>query len=199
MSVEAAQRAKDGTVSTAATRRRFSVAEYYCMSEAGILRPDERTELIRGEVFVMPPVGPAHAEGNDRTNDCFHHRFRGRAAVRNRNPIRLPDDSEPQPDIVLARLRPEGYRAAHPRTEDIYLVVEISDTALATDREVKLPLYAAAGIPEAWLMNLPADRIEVYRDPAPEGYHSITLVPRDGAVTPLAFPDVTVPCAELLP
>ncbi|MGD9891429.1 MAG: Uma2 family endonuclease [Dehalococcoidia bacterium] len=186
-------------MSTGLIKRRFSVAEYYCMGEAGILPPDERTELIEGEVFVMPPIGPGHAEGNSRVDRVFQRRFYDRAVVRSQNPIRLPNDSEPQPDIVLARLRPEGYGAAHPQPEDIFLVVEISNTTLASDRDVKLPLYARAGIVETWLMNLPDDRIEVYRDPAPEGYRSITLVPRDGAVTPLAFPDVTIPCAELLP
>ena len=194
----ASQRA-EAVMTATATKRRFTVAEYYCMGEAGILGPDERTELIRGEIFVMPPIGPGHAEGTSRTDRVFQRRFGERAMVRSQNPIRLPDDSEPEPDIVLARLRPEGYGAGHPRPEDILLVVEISDTSLARDRDVKLPLYAQAGIPEAWLMNLPDDRIEVYRDPAPEGYRSITLVPRDGAVTPLAVPDVTIPCADLLP
>ncbi len=180
-------------------RRRFSVAEYYCMGEAGILRSDERTELIDGEIIVMPPIGPGHAAGNSRAERSFHRRFGDRSVVRSQIPIHLPDDSEPQPDIVLAQPQPEGYRAAHPRPEDILLLVEICDTTLAKDREVKLPLYARAGIPETWLMNLPDDRIEVYRDPAPEGYRSITLVAHDGAVTPLAFPEITIPCAELLP
>ena len=169
------------------------------MGEAGILKPDERTELIEGEIIVMPPIGSGHAAGGSRAERSFQRRLGDRAIVRGQYPIRLPDDSEPQPDIVLARPRPEGYGAAHPGPEDILLVVEIGDTTLRTDREVKLPLYARAGISEAWLMNLPDDRVEVYRDPAPEGYRSITLVPRDGAVTPLAFPDVTIPCAELLP
>jgi Uma2 family endonuclease len=180
-------------------RRRFTVAEYYCMGEAGILKPDERTELIEGEIIVMPPIGPAHSAGGSRAERTLHERLGRRAIIRSQNPVRLPDDSEPQPDIVLARMDPEDYRAAHPRPEDIYLVVEISDTTLISDREKKLPLYARAGIPETWLMNLPDDRIEVYRDPASEGYRSITLVPRDGAVSPIAFPDVTIPCAEMLP
>ena len=180
-------------------RRRFSVAEYYCMGEAGILKPDERTELIEGEIFVMPPIGSGHAAGGSRAERSFQRRLGDRAIVRGQYPIRLPDDSEPQPDIVLARPTPDEYRAAHPRPADVLLVVEISDTTLQRDREVKLPLYARVGIPETWLMNLPEDRIEVYRDPAPEGYRSITLVPRDGTVSPLAFPDVAIPCAELLP
>jgi len=186
-------------MSAALTRRRFSVEEYYCMGEAGILHADERTELIRGEVWVMPPIGSGHATGGSRAERTFIQRLGDRAVVRGQYPIRLADDSEPQPDIVLARPDIERYRTAHPGPEDILLVVEISDTTLARDRDVKLPLYAAAGIPEVWLMNLPQDRIEVYRDPAPEGYRSITLVPREGVVTPLAFPDVTIPCTELLP
>lgn len=186
-------------MSAGVSRRRFSVAEYYCMGEAGILRPDERTELIHGEIFVMPPIGPGHAAGGSKVERGFHRRLGDRAIVRSQYPIRLPDDTEPQPDVALVRPRPDDYRAAHPRPEDILLVVEVCDTTLQHDREVKLPLYAWAGIPETWLMNLPEDCIEVYRDPAPDGYRSITAVPRDGAVTPLAFPDVTFPCAELLP
>jgi len=186
-------------VSAVMNRRRFTVAEYYGMGEAGIIRPDERTELIEGEIIVMPPIGPGHAAGGSRVERSFMQRLGGRAVVRGQYPIHLPDDTEPQPDIVLARPDPDDYRAAHPHPEDIFLVVEICDTTLAHDREVKLPLYARAGIPETWLMNLPDDRIEVYRDPAPDGYRSITLVPRDDTVTPLAFPDTTIPCAELLP
>lgn len=190
---------EDKGVGAVMSRRRFTVAEYYCMAEAGILPPDERTELIEGEVFVMPPIGPAHSAGGSRAERTFHERLGRRAIIRSQYPIRLPHDSEPQPDIVLARPDPEDYRASHPRPEDILLVIEISDSTLTNDRDMKLPLYARADIIETWLMNLPDDRIEVYRDPAPEGYRSITLVPRDGAVTPLAFPDVTIPCAELLP
>ena len=197
--VDGEQRREVGTMSTGMVRRRFTVAEYYCMGEAGILGPDERTELIEGEIFVEPPNTPFHAAAGTRLARSFHQRFVDQAAVRNHNPIRLRDDSEPQPDIVLARLRPESYGIAHPQPEDILLVVEICDTTLTSDREKKLPLYARAGTIETWLMNLPDDRIEVYRDPAPEGYRSITLVPRDGTVTPLAFPDVAIPCAELLP
>jgi Uma2 family endonuclease len=186
-------------VEAAPVKRRFTVQEYYCMGEAGILRPDERTELIEGEIFVMPPVGPGHAEGGSRVERSFHQRLGNRVTVRSQYPIHLPDDSEPEPDIALVRPRPEGYGKAHPRPENVLLIVEVSDTTLQHDRDVKLPLYARAGIPETWLMNLPNDRVEVYRDPAPDGYRSITIVPRDGMLTPLAFPDIAIPCAELLP
>ena len=183
----------------APTKRRFTVQEYYCMGEAGILRPDERTELIKGEIYVMPPVGPGHAECGSKVERSFHRRLGDRAVVRSQYPIRLPDDGEPQPDVALVRPRPEGYGRSHPQPEDVFLLVEVSDTSLKHDREVKLPLYAAAGIPEVWLMDLPDDRIEVHCDPSPEGYRSISFVPRGGTVTPLAFPEINIPCAELLP
>ena len=183
----------------APTKRRFTVQEYYCMGEAGILRPDERTELIKGEIYLMPPIGPGHAGGVSRLERSFHRRVADRAEIRGQNPIHLPDDTEPEPDVVLARPRADSYATVHPRAEDLLLVVEVSDTTLRYDREVKLRLYAAAGIPEVWLMDLPRDRIEVHRDPSPDGYRAIAIVPWEGVVTPLAFPDVNIPCAELLP
>lgn len=186
-------------MSATPARRRFSIDEYYCLGEAGVLRPEERTELIAGEVMSMPAVGPGHAEGGSKVERAFHRRVGDDVVVRSRYPIRLPDNTEPQPDIALVRRRPEGYKAAHPRPEDILLVIEVADSSLTYDRDTKLPLYAAAGIAEAWLMNLPADRIEVHRDPSPAGYRSVTLVGRDGTLTPLAFPELVVPSAELLP
>jgi Uma2 family endonuclease len=180
-------------------KRRLTVEEYHCMSEAGILRPEEHTELIRGEIVVMPPAGPEHAEGGSRIERAFHRGIGDRAIIRGQSPIILPNDGEPEPDVALVRARLGGYSKGHPRPEDVLLLVELSDSSLTYDRDTKIPYYAEAGIPEVWLVNLPAHRIEVYRDPAPDGYHSITIVTREGKLTPLAFPDVTFSCAELLP
>jgi len=113
-------------MSAALSRRRFSVAEYYFMGEAGILKPDERTELIEGEIVVMPPIGPARAEGNDRTSDSFRDRFRGWEAVRNENPIRLSDFSQPEPDLALLRPRDDFYRGGTARPEDVLLVPPVT-------------------------------------------------------------------------
>ena len=185
------------------TRRRFTVDEYHWMARVGILGEDDRVELIDGEIVEMSPMGPGHAATVTQQGECLSREFSDLAQVRIQCPIHLSRHNEPEPDLALVRRRVDGYRFAHPASEDIFLVVEVSDTTLVHDPEVKVPLYAWAGIPETWLMNLPDDRIEVYRDPAPEGYRSITLVPRDGAVTPLTFPDVfpdvTILCAELLP
>ncbi len=169
------------------------------MGEAGIIGPEERTELIEGEIYVMPPIGPGHAEGVWHAQSRLERAVGDRARVRVQNPIRLPDGSEPQPDVALVRPRPEGYKDAHPGPDDVLLVIEVAHSTLAFDRDVKLPLYARAGIPEAWLMNLPADRVEVHRDPHPDGYHSITIVTRDGTLTPAAFPDVSIRCDDVLP
>lgn len=181
------------------TRKRFTVAEYYRMAESGIIRPDERTELIRGEVIHMPPIGPGHAESTRRVPNCFARHLGSLVEISVQNPVRLPDESEPQPDVALLHPRPAGYGSAHPRPADIYLVVEVSDSTLNYDRRTKLPLYAAAGIAEAWLMDLRADQIEVHRDPTPAGYRTVTYVQRGGALTLLSFPDVAIPCSELLP
>jgi Uma2 family endonuclease len=180
-------------------KRRFTVAEYHCMSEAGILKPDERTELIRGEIIVMPGIGPEHAEAVDLVTASFGIRLAGRARVRIQSPIRLRHDGEPQPDMAVLKQKPGGYGKGHPEPEDVLMLLEVADSSLKYDRETKLPMYAEAGIPEVWLVNLPAQRIEVYRDPTPDGYHSITIVTREGKLTPLAFADVTFSCAELLP
>lgn len=180
-------------------RRRFTVEEYHCMGEAGILRPDERTELIRGEIIVLPGMGPGHAQAVRKASKSFERRFGDQAEVSPQCPIRLPEDGEPQPELALLRPPAERYATGHPLPEDVLLLVEVSDTSLKHDRETKVPLYAEAGIRETWLVNLPAERIEVYRDPAPDGYRSITIVTRKGTLRPLAFPDITIPCAELLP
>lgn len=180
-------------------KRRFTVQEYRCMSEAGILRPDERTELIRGEIITMPGIGPGHAQAVRNASKSFERRLGDRAEVSIQNPVRLPEDGEPQPDLALLRPPAERYAKTHPLSEDVLMLLEVSDSSLKYDRETKLPLYAQAGIPEVWLVNLPAERIEVYRNPAPDGYRSITIVTREGKLTPLAFPDVTFACAELLP
>ncbi len=167
------------------------------MGETGILHEDDRVELIDGEVIEMAPIGSRHAACVIELTRVLAKQVGEDARLSVQNPVRLDEHGEPQPDLAVVRAR--NYADSLPGPEDVLLLIEVADTSLYYDREVKLPLYARAGIPETWLMNLPADRLEVYRDPAPEGYRSITLVPRDGAVSPLAFPDVTIPCADLLP
>jgi Uma2 family endonuclease len=138
------------------TTRRFSVDEYHRMAEAGVLQPTERVELIEGKIVQMAAIGSRHAECVDRLNRILVQGIEDRGTVRVQNPVRLSDHSEPEPDIALVRPRPEGYADRHPGPDDALLIVEVADTTLTLDREVKMPLYARAGIPECWTVDLVA-------------------------------------------
>ena len=184
---------------TQPTPRRFTVDEYYAMGAAGILRPDERTELIEGKIITMPPIGPGHAEGVWAAARQLERRLDDVAYVRTQAPIHLPDGSEPKPDVLVARLLPGGYRTRHPEPDDIHLVIEVSDTTLSYDRHIKLPLYARAGLRESWIINLPDECIELYRDPREDGYRQTMIARPGGMLSLFAFPDILIPALALLP
>jgi Uma2 family endonuclease len=143
------------------------------MGKVGIFSEDERVELVCGEVIKMSPIGERHAACVDFLTQLITLRLRRSAIVRVQNPVQLDDYSEPQPDITVLKPRDDFYRGAHPRPEDALLVIEVSDSTLDFDRKVKVPLYARAGIPEAWVVNLPEERIEVYTDPAGGEYQTV--------------------------
>jgi Uma2 family endonuclease len=181
------------------TRHRFTVDEYHRMGEAGILTGDCRIELIAGDIVVREPIGPWHAGTVARLNRFWTSRLGERAVVQIQNPIELPEeDSEPQPDVTLLRPRGDFYTMAHPRADDVLLLIEVADTTLAVDRRARMPLYAHAGVPESWLLDLRGDRVEVYRGPAGEGYRDVSRSGRGQRLAPLAFPDIIVPVEDLL-
>ena len=124
---------------------------------------------------------------------------RGVSASASRTRYTWDDGSEPQSDAALLRLRPEGYRAAHPTPADVLLVIEVADSSLAYDREVKAHLYGRNGIPETWVRNLPEDCIERFTQPGPEGYAQHTVHRRGETLTPVSFPDLELAVEELLP
>ena len=141
------------------------------MAEAGIFHPDERIELIEGEIVQMSPIGPRHAGCVINANRLFVTRLGDRAVVSPQNPVVIQPQSEPQPDLLLLRPRAVSYSREHPTPEDVLLAVEVADTTVRFDRLVKARLYARAGIAEFWLF-LAADRIvEIYRGPGSDGYH----------------------------
>jgi Uma2 family endonuclease len=179
-------------------RRRFTVGEYYAMADAGILTEDDRVELIEGEIVQMAAIGSHHAACVDRLNRMLVQQAGEAAVVRVQNPVRLSDLTEPQPDFALLRARDDFYAARHPGPADTLLVIEVSHTTLGYDREIKLPLYALAGIPEVWIVNVEDGEVEVYRDPAgPQYRHRETV--RPGAVLrPIAMPSVAVKVARIL-
>jgi Uma2 family endonuclease len=183
-------------MSVLADRHQFSVDDYHRMVEAGILTENDRVELVRGEIIRMSPIGPRHASSVDLLAEWFILRLEKQARVRVQNPSTIESHSEPQPDLVI--VRPGDYRRRHPGPEDTLLVVEVADSSLTYDRRTKMPLYAAAGIPEGWLVNLCENVVEVYREPGPTGYTSVRRAVRGEKVSPLAFPDLVLSVDEVL-
>ena len=179
------------------TRRLFTVEEYCAMAELGILEEGERVELLDGEIVVMPPIGEPHEDGTTRLGRDMTHLLYDRAWVRVQNSVRLDDYGLPEPDIAVVRLR-DDYHRRRPTPEDVLLIIEVADTSLEFDREVKLARYAAAGIPEVWIVNLRARQVEAHSDPVDGTYRSRRLVTADGSIGPLAFPDVSLAVADFL-
>jgi len=178
-------------------RHRLTVAEYYRMAEVGILPQDACVELIEGEVIDMPPIGSLHAGTVDYVAEVLRLSCGGRATVRRQNPISLPPHSEPQPDVALLRPRPDFYRGAHPTPNDILLLVEVADTTLAYDTQIKLPLYARHGTPEVWLVDLTNQRFIVHRSPTSAGFQDAQSLTDLSAVTPLLLLGATVDLSAL--
>ncbi|MDE2058820.1 MAG: Uma2 family endonuclease [candidate division NC10 bacterium] len=179
-------------------RHRFTVEEFRRMAESRILTEDSRVELVEGELIEMTPIGSRHAACVDRLNRLFSQRVGETAIVRVQNPIDLGRHSELQPDLVLARPRPDFYAGAHPSPEAILLVVEVAETSAEFDREVKVPLYAQAGIPEVWLVTLAQRTIAIYRDPTGAGYQEVRSVGPGEVMSPLALPEIVLSTESVL-
>jgi len=180
------------------TRHRFTVDDLERMVRSGILLEDARVELIEGELYDMNPIGWAHQACVNWLTERFATALAGRAIVQPQGPIRLSAQTLPQPDLALLRPRPDYYRHTGPTPADVFLLVEVSDTTLAYDRDVKLPLYARADIPEVWLIDLPGQRVLVFRSPTPPDYRELREHRPPDQLSALAFPDLILPVAELL-
>jgi len=178
--------------------RKFTVEEYHKLAEVGILREDDRVELIEGEIVVNSPIGSKHAACVTRLTHLFTQRVEDRAIVSVQNPVRLSEHSEPQPDLALLRPRPDFYASEHPKPEDVLLIVEVAETSLEYDREVKLPLYAEHGIPEVWLVDVIQRRVEILKKPQGERYTSVQAPTKDDeALAPEALPELRLTLKEL--
>ena len=179
-------------------RHRWTVAEYHRMAEVGLLHEDSRVELIDGEIIEMAPIGSEHAGHNNYLMSCLAHRLYGKAVVAGQNPVILGGYEEPQPDIALLRWRNDYYRTAHPHAEDVLLIIEISDSTLRYDHDVKIPLYAKNGIPEVWLLDIQNRQLEIYREPI-NGVYQQRDCRRAGQIAPILCPDAVIDLAELFP
>lgn len=169
-------------------RHRFTVEEYERMAEAGILDEDVRVELIAGEIVAMSPIGDRHVGGVNRTNREMVRRAGDDVTVSVQNPIRLGPHDEPLPDLAVLR----GAGRGLVDTADVLLVMEIADSSRDYDRNLKLPRYAAAGIPEAWLVDLVAGIIERHTDPQDGAYRQIVSVRRGESLASTVLPTLVV-------
>jgi Uma2 family endonuclease len=176
----------------------FTVDDYYRMAECGILRWNDRTELIDGQVVPMTPIGVRHASRLIYLTDVLGKLAGPDTLLIVQNPVRLETRSEPQPDITVVRRRPDYYGRAHPTPADTLLVIEVADSSIEYDRDVKVPLYARTGIPEVWLCDLPGDRVEVYRDPGAGGYRSVRKLRPGETLTTPGLPGVELPVTDVL-
>lgn len=179
-------------------KKLFTVEEYHLMSQSDILSKDDRVELIEGEIIQMAAIGTRHAGCVNRLNRLFSRLPEARVIVTIQNPIQLTQRTEPQPDVALLQPRADYYSTAHPTPNEVLLLVEVADSSVDYDRDVKLPIYARSLIQEVWLVDLVAECLEVYRQPTPNGYSLMQKFWRDQEVSPLAFPDLAVRIEFLL-
>jgi Uma2 family endonuclease len=181
--------------------RLFTVDEYYKMAEVGILRPDERVQLVEGKIVQMPPIGPRHAFNVGRLTELLRACFGDRSTIRSQNPLRLASGAEPEPDVAVVRsdpANPRAYESRHPGASDTLFVVEVADRTLTYDLGEKAQMYARHSVMDLWVVDLPGDRVVVHREPTPDGYASVVSVTRGATISALAFPDVSFTADEIL-
>jgi Uma2 family endonuclease len=185
-------------VEVATTRRKFTRAEYHRMAEVGILKPTDRVELIRGEIVEMSPPGRRHRAFVDNLTSLLTPALAGRAIVSVQNPVVLSNDTEPQPDLQILRRRPVPYKEREAFSEDTLLFIEVAETSLRYDRSTKLRLYAAAGIPEYWVVDCAAEAVEIHRAPHADGYRDVLrMTEADARVSPQAFPEIGLTLTDI--
>lgn len=182
-------------------RHAVTVDEFGRMVDAGVFAADRRLELIDGEILDMSPIGSPHQACVDRLNRLFAPlAVAGDVVVRVQGSVRVSDLSQPQPDVALLRPRDDFYASRHPGPDAVLLVVEVADTSLRFDREVKLPMYAKAGVAEAWVVDLNGSVVHVATGASARGYESVVRAAAadDDVLSPVAFPHLTIAVTDIL-
>ena len=179
------------------SKQLLSVAEYDRMIASGELTEHDRVELIRGEIVEKMPIGDPHSGCVNHLNRRFGALLGNSAMLIVQNPIRLAD-SEPEPDIAVVEVRDDSYRSGKPRPKDVFLLVEVADSSLEFDRDVKGPLYAESGIREYWIVNIVDDCVEIYRDSDGAAYRDVRTASRGETINPLAFPHISLTTNDIL-
>lgn len=177
----------------------ISAEEYLRMGEAGVFAPEARLELIEGEIIEMAPIHPPHAGLVNKLTRLLIQRVGDQAVVAVQNPAVISERSVPQPDFVLLKPRADDYSRSHPGVADVFLVIEVADSTLAFDLRRKTPLYARCGIPEAWVIDVNARVVHVFRDPSPAGYGASFVANPGESVACVALAAARLDVAELFP
>lgn len=179
--------------------RPITIDDYHRMLESGIVQNGERVELISGQIFNMAAKGTRHTVSTTELMSELFAILGRRAKIRCQDPITLPNHSEPEPDIVIARLRADNYVNSHPTPTDIILVIEVADSTLNFDRNTKAALYAAAGISEYWIVNLVDNRLEIYRQPESSIYTSTQIIIPPRSINLPHFLEVNLDLTTIFP
>jgi Uma2 family endonuclease len=178
----------------------WTVEDYHRMSELGILDSDERTELIAGQITLMAAKGTPHVTALRLLATTLDALLANRPVfVSTQDPIQLDDFSEPEPDLTIVRGTVLDYADHHPRPAQVYLVVEVADSTLKQDCEVKDKLYAQGGIPDYWVLDVKNRQLHIFRDPTPTGYTSHLILNEPNQISPLAFPNLILTLTSILP
>ena len=183
---------------TMVERRRFTVDDYYQMADAGIIGEQERVELIDGEVVIMSPIGRRHSACVSAATQALVLAGGTSVIVQPQGPVRLDRFNEPQPDLMLLRPRPDFYASQHPGPDEVLLVVEIADSSLRYDRDLKAALYAAWGVPEYWLADLKHNLLMRYSTPMKSTFTNCDRLSRGESVAPRLLPSCVVPVDAFL-
>lgn len=187
-----------------ATRRKFTIDEYHKLVDLGFFTENDRVELIRGEIIEMAPKRTPHSVCNSLLWKQLYDLIGKQSEIRVQEPITLLTNSEPEPDVVIAKKKADNYLSAHPIVEDIILVIEIADSTLKFDRETKLSLYAEAGIDNYWIVNLVENHLEVYTNPFSSdsskfGYRNKSIIlPNENIEVP-NFPNFSLELNSIFP
>ena len=180
------------------SRRLFTADEYHKLGDAGVLSEDDRVELIDGELVEMSPIGRRHAACVNRLTRIFTRFVGDSSIVSVQNPLALVQRSEPQPDVMLLRPRADFYASGHPGPSDVLLIIEVAESSVEFDREVKIPRYAETGVIEVWLVDLTAGEILIHRNPAAGGYADVQSISSGVLPAPQGFPGLRLTTKDIL-
>ncbi|MEG4034967.1 Uma2 family endonuclease [Microcoleus sp. S36b_A4] len=187
------------TTEAAFTLRKWTVKEYHKLGEMGFFHPEERVELLSGNIIKMSAKGTAHTSATRRTASVLRDLLGNQAAIYTQDPIALDDNSEPEPDIAVVRIDPFDYATHHPTPSEVYLIIEVADSSLTFDREIKAKAYARSGIADYWVLNVGDRQLHVFREPTENGYQSEVILVETASISPIAFPAFNIAIQEMLP